>query len=458
MEASAAPSNVMYSRLTQFEFLREVAGFLVGFYLVAVLINVVAATANWRRGRKIEALVWSIVAVLFGVFAIIAFNGRPELVGLLSLPRWFRDAANLLLSGRQGPIIFTLGSAATLTVMFVFRRFFVRPVVALAGMNIALLLFGFAVTDRHFADIVGKPDNIAIVGMLFLFAYVTWLATHKAVINDERHKRGEPPLEKLDDEEVLVWPDLIYVELIVVVLVTASIIAWAILVRAPLEGPADIANTPNPSKAPWYFSGLQEMLLYFDPWYAGVVAPTLIILGLCAIPYLDVNKEGSGYYTIERRKFAYIVFQSGFFMWVGLIVIAVFFRGPNWSFFGPFEAWDTQRLPNLQHVTLAEAFWNSWLGRAQPSVPAEAGAFTTFGQILLRELPGLLVMAILLVGVPITLAKTCMKRFRADMGRLRFTVMIIMLVLMMLFPVKMILIWAFDLRAIVSMPEYMFRF
>jgi len=448
----------MYSRLTQLEFLQEVAGFLVGYYLAAALVNIVAASVTWRRGRKTEAVVWSVVAAVFCILAIIALAGRPELVGRLSLPQWFRDTVNLLLSGRQGPIVFSLGSAATLTILFIFRRFFVRPVVALAGMNLALLLFGFAVTDRYFADIVGKPDNIAIVGMLFLFAYVTWLATYKAVLNDERRSRGEPPLEKLDDEEVLVWPDLIYVELIVIVLVTAAIIAWSILVQAPLEGPADVANTPNPSKAPWYFSGLQEMLLYFDPWYAGVVAPTLIILGLCAIPYLDVNKEGSGYYTIDQRKFAYVVFQSGFFMWVGLIVIAVFFRGPNWSFFGPFEAWDTQRLPNMQHVTLAEIFWNSWLGREGPTAPADAGTVSTFGCVLLRELPGLIVMAILLIGVPITLAKTCMNKFRSDMGRLRFAVMGVLFVLMALFPAKMILTWAFDLRAIVSMPEYMLSY
>jgi hypothetical protein len=64
----------------------------------------------------------------------------------------------------------------------------------------------------------------------------------------------------------------------------------------------------------------------------------MIVFGLMAIPYLDFNKAGNGYYTIEERKFAYIVFQLGFLlMWVTLIVMGTFLRGPNWNFFGPYE-------------------------------------------------------------------------------------------------------------------------
>ena len=63
---------------------------------------------------------------------------------------------------------------------------------------------------------------------------------------------------------------------------------------------------PNPSKAPWYFLGLQEMLVYFDPWMAGVVLPTMIIVGLIAMPYIDFNQKGNGYFTFDQRKFAII--------------------------------------------------------------------------------------------------------------------------------------------------------
>ena len=69
------------------------------------------------------------------------------------------------------------------------------------------------------------------------------------------------------------------------------LIVWSVLVAAPLEEPANPAATPNPSKAPWYFLGLQEMLVYFDPWLAGVIFPTLIIVGLMAIPYMSITSN-----------------------------------------------------------------------------------------------------------------------------------------------------------------------
>ena len=73
--------------------------------------------------------------------------------------------------------------------------------------------------------------------------------------------------------------------------VTTLWMIWSILLPAPLEQPANPADSPNPSKAPWYFLGLQEMLVYFDPWLAGVVFPTLIVVGLMAIPYIDTNPQ-----------------------------------------------------------------------------------------------------------------------------------------------------------------------
>ena len=82
----------------------------------------------------------------------------------------------------------------------------------------------------------------------------------------------------------------------------AVMIVWSILLKAPLEEPANPTDSPNPSKAPWYFLGLQEMLVYFDPWLAGVVLPSLIIVGLMAIPYIDTNPKGNGYFTFQRAQ------------------------------------------------------------------------------------------------------------------------------------------------------------
>ena len=77
-----------------------------------------------------------------------------------------------------------------------------------------------------------------------------------------------------------------------------------------------------------------------------------------AIPYIDFNKQGNGYYTIDQRKFAYLMFQFGFLeLWVTLIVLGTFLRGPNWNFFGPYENWDAHKVEALNNVDLSQYFW-----------------------------------------------------------------------------------------------------
>lgn len=132
---------------------------------------------------------------------------------------------------------------------------------------------------------------------------------------------------------------------------------WSIMIDAPLEEPSDPTKTPNPSKAPWYFLALQEMLVYFDPWIAGVVLPGLIIAGLVAIPYIDTNPKGKGYYTIKERPFALAVFSFGFIvLWIVLMVVGTFLRGPGWNFFAPWEAWDPHLVVPLTNVNLSYLF------------------------------------------------------------------------------------------------------
>src|SRR5262249_32380975 len=156
------------------------------------------------------------------------------------------------------------------------------------------LLGGWSFTDPNFRAIVAKEDNVPISMLIYSVAFFTWLALYRAVRNDDRMARGEPPLEKVEDEKGLGWPDLVYTELICIIIATVVLVVWSVLLKAPLEQPATSAKAPNPSKAPWYFLGLQEMLVYFDPWMAGVVLPSLIIVGLMALPYMDFNREGNG--------------------------------------------------------------------------------------------------------------------------------------------------------------------
>src|SRR6186997_877556 len=132
-------------------------------------------------------------------------------------------------------------------------------------------------------------------------------------------------------DKVHTWPYLVRAEFISGCVMILALLIWSITIDAPLEEPSNPSKTPNPSKAPWYFLGLQEMLVYFDPWIAGVILPTLIIIGLMVIPYVDINPNGNGYYTFKERPLAIVTFLVGFLgLWVGFIILGVFFRGPGW--------------------------------------------------------------------------------------------------------------------------------
>ena len=150
------------------------------------------------------------------------------------------------------------------------------------------------------------------------------------------HHRKTWPFKPGWEKEVHVWPFLLRIEFLAAIIVTIILMVWSITLNAPLEEPANPNLTMNPAKAPWYFLGLQEMLVYFDPWIAGVVMPTLIIVGLMVIPYIDTNPLGNGYYTWKQRKFAICTFLFGFIvLWIAMIIIGTFIRGPGWKWFWP---------------------------------------------------------------------------------------------------------------------------
>ncbi|MFQ5496227.1 MAG: hypothetical protein ACE5EX_12705, partial [Phycisphaerae bacterium] len=203
------------------------------------------------------------------------------------------------------PHWFLILSVLALTVFLLRYRTFTKPTVAGPLAAVVVLAFVASCFDPNFVKIVKKADNVPIVMMICAVGFLLWLAFRQAAVNDERIEAGRPLIEAGADDKVLVWPDLVYIEFIALILCTAFLVVWAMVLRAPLEQPADPNVAPNPAKAPWYFLGLQEMLVYFDPWIAGVVLPGFIIVGLCAIPYLDHNPKGNGYYTFEERPFAW---------------------------------------------------------------------------------------------------------------------------------------------------------
>jgi hypothetical protein len=436
-------------------FIEGMAPFLCGYYLTLALMNGVAALYLWvKLNKSVDAVIWLAVSMAFVLLAAMAGGGLP-----LQMPQAAKDVMNAALTGNRGAVVYSVGTTLALIVLFLGRRFFVKPVVAWTGLNLALLYMGASMTDVNFAAIVTKPDNVPIVALVFMLGYFTWLASYRAVINDDRIAQGLPPLEKLDNEKVLVWPDLVYTELICMIAVTAVLLVWGIGLQAPLEEPASSVKTPNPSKAPWYFLGLQEMLVYYDPWMAGVVLPSLVIFGLMAIPFLDFNKQGNGYYTIDQRKFAYALFQIGFLeMWITLIILGTFLRGPNWNFFGPYEFWDPHKVLALNNVDLSQYFWNSFLQQPLPKAPSGAGMLEQIFYILKREGFGIILLAIYFVGLPPLMAATIFRKFFVRMGFVRYMVLANLLLFMMALPIKMVLRWTINLKYLIAIPEYFLNF
>jgi Cytochrome b(C-terminal)/b6/petD len=408
------------------------------FYLLGMILNLGFSVHYLRRGHKTAAMVWGLVAGVYLVhsFAYLAHLGWE-------LPHGISDFVNNL----AGPVTYTTLAVVGFCAFLYWRKQLTDPHVAWGILNASLLFAGWGLTNPTFRDTLTKPDNVPIPLLIYSVGFFTWLALRRAVINDDRMARGEAPLEKLEDEKVLVWPDLVYTELIAMIVCTAILIVWGIVLKAPLEQPATSAKAPNPSKAPWYFLGLQEMLVYFDPWMAGVVLPTFIIIGLIAIPYIDFNKQGNGYFTFNQRKFSIFTFMFGFVvLWVTLIVLGTILRGPNWNFFGPFEYWDPHKVDPLNNINLSQIFWLNWLGQPLEGMNP-----------IKRELPGIFFVLVYLFVLPPILAKTIMRPFFIKMGFFRFFLLVTLLQFMASLPIKMLLRWMFNLKYVVAFPEYFFN-
>ena len=313
-------------------------------------------------------------------------------------------------------------------------------------MLVAVTIFlALSMFDENFFVVVAKPDNVPIVMMIYLIGFFWWLAMHKAHRNDRLMEAGEPTFEKSESEDrIFTWPDLVFSEFICMVLLTVGMVLWSILLKAPLEEPANTSVAPNPSKAPWYFLGLQEMLVYFDPWMAGVVLPGLIIVGLMAIPYIDTSKKGNGYYTFKERKAEIVIFLFGFLiLWCELIVIGTFLRGPNWNFFGPYEYWDINKVEPLVNVDLSEIIWIKMLGVGLPS------------NWFLREVFGILFTGFYFLVLPVLLIKNkYVNNYYQKMGPTRYFVGMTLFLTMMLMPIKMYLRWFMNLKYFVHIQEF----
>lgn len=253
-------------------------------------------------------------------------------------------------------------------------------------------------------------------------------------------RRGRPVPSASSESYELTWPYFMYTIVACFLLTTIVLWIWSMALPGPLEPLADPNKTPNPSKAPWYFVGLQELLVYFDPWIAGVVLPGLILAGLMAIPYIDKNPKGIGEYNYKDRKFAVWVFSLGTAFWFILIVIGYFFRGPSWQWYWPWESWEIHK--ESHSVT------HSWS--------------------VIQGLIFLVSSTVIGLGLPVALPaffgtrakegswfkKLCdaLQSFYTQRGPVIYTIEMLLLLAMLGIPIKMILRVFFNVKYILEIP------
>lgn len=249
--------------------------------------------------------------------------------------------------------------------------------------------------------------------------------------------RGTGPLvEKEPEETVFTWPHLFYIEFLNCFFITSVLLVLSILVDAPLEEEASTDLTPNPMKAPWYFLGLQELLVFFDPWIAGVTLPMAIIVGLMLIPYLDPNPKGKGYYTFSERRFAVSVFSFGLALWYILIVVGVWFRGKDWNWYWPWENWEA-------HKPIAVGLEDFPVILTKKLGISEALAYGIADALL-----------ILYFVVGMIIPYLFFRNFYKQLGLVRYVITMFLFLCMLGIPLKIALRMVFDIKYFVITPWF----
>lgn len=142
-------------------------------------------------------------------------------------------------------------------------------------------------------------------------------------------RRTSAAVKGADEEQVQTYPELLFRVAVALEILFIALVVTALLFNAPLEGLADPSHTPNPAKAPWYFLGLQELLHYFPPVVAGVLAPGLVVMALIVIPYFNINIEAEGLFLKDRKRRLTIFAIVAIALTVFLVIFDVYVAIPG---------------------------------------------------------------------------------------------------------------------------------
>lgn len=150
---------------------------------------------------------------------------------------------------------------------------------------------------------------------------------------------ASPQTAQGPDQEPSLWGHIIVRELSKFLLILALVMGFSLLFNAPLEEGANPSVTPSPVKAPWFLVGMQELLSWGAPFFFGVLVPNLMIILIILIPYVDRGREGIGVWFHPSRRIPNIIFTAVVTVYLGLVIIGQFLRGPGWVFYWPWQSW-----------------------------------------------------------------------------------------------------------------------
>lgn len=425
---------------------------LTGWWLLPcglALANTAWAFVAWRKQARGDLLLAVLLAILGWAATGVAAGGWS-----LGVEPWVGWAQPLW---QSPPVVaFIVWSAV---IVFLWRvAWWTRPQVGWTLVNIIFYTGVFTGAAPRWVAALTDSETFAVTAMLGVSLFFVWYGLKQAAENDRRRALGQAPIEVELSDKVPTWPNLVYIELICILVVLTIILLWALAFPAPLEAPADPAVTPNPAKAPWYFVGIQELLVYFDPSIAGVVLPTLALVALVLLPYLDRNPRGNGYYTFRERRWAISLFVFGFVgVWWFLIVIGVFFRGPGWTFgtsLSPAEVTPpgTSEFVPPPSRPLSEYVWNVPIGTAVSDRPAAKPKAATMPAFV-RELPGIVVLLLYFWVLPLWLSRGPLRPVRQSLGGVRYWTAALLLLALGTIPLKMLVHFVFRVSYLVALPE-----
>jgi cytochrome b/b6/petD-like protein len=249
-------------------------------------------------------------------------------------------------------------------------------------------------------------------------------------------KGTSPITDKEPETTVFVWPNLLFIELIAILLSSVILIGLSLYIGAPLEEMASPDTTPNPMKAPWYFLGLQELLVFFDPWLAGVVLPTFMIVGLILIPYIDINPKGVGEYNYTDRKFAIWNFAFGLGLWYIMIIVGVYMRGLDWQWYWPWDNWEAHKPPSGVSLIDYSVILTQW------GISKSAAQGIAYGTLI----------GYFVVGM--TIPFVLFRKFYNALGFVRYNLTMFLFLTQMGVPIKIVLRLVFNIKYLLVTPFF----